>query len=143
MASLVVRPDVVDFLDVMLKHQITIRFSESIIQQGSELVGLPLHEARIPGRTGLVVVSVRDEQGKFIYNPSGNLTLDVGSALIVIADNEQLQHLHKLTGGSLNELNLMRSGLNIHSKRGIFCVSVATQQKMKYSPAQALNGRVD
>ena len=101
LASIVARPDVVDFLDVMLKHQMTIRFSESVIQQGSELVGLPLHEARIPGRTGLVIVSVRDEQGKFIYNPSGNLTLDVGYALIVIADNEQLQRLHKLTGGSV------------------------------------------
>ncbi len=101
LASIVARPDVVDFLDVMLKHQMTIRFSESVIQQGSELVGLPLHEARIPSRTGLVVVSVRDEQGKFIYNPSGNLTLDVGYALIVIADNEQLQRLHELTGGSV------------------------------------------
>ncbi len=101
LASIVMRPDVVDFLDVMLKHQMTTRFSESVIQQGSELVGLPLHEARIPGRTGLVVVSVRDEQGKFIYNPSGNLTLDVDYALIVIADNEQLQRLHKLTGGSV------------------------------------------
>ena len=101
LASVVARPDVVDFLDVMLQHQMTMRFSESVIQQGSELVGLPLHEARIPSRTGLVVVSVRDEQGKFIYNPSGNLTLDVGSALIVIADNEQLQRLHELTGGSV------------------------------------------
>jgi voltage-gated potassium channel len=98
LASLVMRPIVVDFLDIMLKHQVSTRFEESVIQPGSELLGMTLVEARIPDRTGLVVVAVRDSAGNFIYNPSGRLTLNVGSALIVIADSEQLQRLHKLTG---------------------------------------------
>jgi voltage-gated potassium channel len=84
----------------MLKNQVTTRFTESVIQQDSELVGLTLNEAQIPNRTGLVVVAVRTGEQEFVYNPSGSMTLDVEYALIVIADNEQLQRLHKLTGDS-------------------------------------------
>ena len=100
LVSVVIRPDVTDFLDIMLKNQVTTRFAESVIQQDSELVGLTLNEAQIPNRTGLVVVAVRTGEKEFVYNPSGRLTLDVENALIVIADNEQLQRLHKLTGDS-------------------------------------------
>ena len=101
LASIVMRPTVVDFLDVMLKHQEATRFTESVIQSGSALVGLTLSEARIPDQTGLVVVAIRDREGNFIYNPSGNLKLDVGNALIVIADNEQLGQLNRLTADTL------------------------------------------
>ena len=101
LASGIMRPIVVDFLDIMLKHQVITRFAESVIQSGSSLVGLSLGEARIPDQTGLVVVAVHNRQGNFIYNPSGKLKLEVGDALIVIADNEQLQRLNKLTGAAL------------------------------------------
>ena len=101
LAAIVMRPTVVDFLDVMLKHQEATRFAESVIQSGSALVGLTLSETRIPDQTGLVVVAVRDREGNFIYNPSGNLKLDVGNAVIVIADNEQLGQLNRLTADIL------------------------------------------
>ena len=55
LVSTVIRPVVVDFLDDMLKHQVTTRFAESIIQSESPFVGLTLREARIPDETGLVV----------------------------------------------------------------------------------------
>ena len=100
LASRVMRPDVVDFLDIMLKRQETTRFAESVIREESELIGLTLSEARIPDRTGLVTVAVRNLRDRFIYNPAVNLKLELGYALIVIADNEQLQKLHKLTGDS-------------------------------------------
>ncbi|MCZ6679463.1 MAG: NAD-binding protein [Candidatus Poribacteria bacterium] len=101
LAAGVTRPIVVAFLDIMLKSQVTTRFAESVIQSGSDLVGQTLSQAHIPDRTGLVLVAVHDRQGKFIYNPSGRLILNVGDALIVIADNEQLQRLNKLTGDML------------------------------------------
>ena len=101
LASTVTRPIVVNFLDIMLRSQETTRFAESVIQTGTPLVGLILGEARIPDRTNLMVVAVHKRQGDFIYNPSGGLRLAAGDALIVIADNEQLQNLNKLTGDTL------------------------------------------
>ncbi len=101
LASTVTRPIVVNFLDIMLRSQETTRFAESVIQSGAPLVGLTLGEARIPDRTNLMVVAVHKRNGEFIYNPSGGLKLEAGDALIVIADNEQRQNLHKLTGYTL------------------------------------------
>ena len=101
LASTMTRPIVVNFLDIMLGSQETTRFAESVIQSGTSLVGLTLGEARIPDRTNLSVVAVHKRQGDFIYNPSGGLKLEAGDALIVIADNEQLQNLNKLTGHTL------------------------------------------
>ncbi len=101
LASTITRPIVVNFLDIMLRSQVTTRFAESVIQSGTPLVGLTLGEARIPDRTNLVVVAVRKRRGDFIYNPSGGVRLETGDALIVIADNEQLQNLNKLTGDTL------------------------------------------
>lgn len=100
LVSLVTRPEVTDFLDSMLKNQVTTRFTESVIQRDSELVGLTLNEAQIPSRTGLVVVAIRAGEKEFVYNPSGDLTLQAKYALIVIAGNEQLERLHTLTGDS-------------------------------------------
>ena len=101
LASTITRPIVVNFLDIMLRSQETTRFVESVIQSGAPLVGLTLGEARIPDRTNLMVVAVHKRNGEFIYNPSGGLKLEAGDALIVIADNEQRQNLHQLTGDTL------------------------------------------
>ena len=101
LASAVIRPIVVDFLDIMLKSQVATRFAESVIQSESTLVGKTLSEAQILDRTGLIVIAVHNRQGNFMYNPSGQLKLDVDDALITIADNEQLQGLNKLTGDML------------------------------------------
>jgi voltage-gated potassium channel len=101
LVSTVIRPMVVDFLDDMLKHHVTTRFSESIIQSESPFIGLTLSEAGIPDETGLAVVAVRNRAGDYIYNPSGALRLDEGDALIVIADNTQLMNLNKLTRDTL------------------------------------------
>ena len=101
LASTVMRPHVVDFLDIMLKHQVATRFAESVIQAGSDVVGRTLGEVRIPEQMGLVVVAVRAREGHFIYNPPAQLKLNAGDALIIIADNNQLAKLNKLTEQTL------------------------------------------
>ena len=102
LAARVMRPDVVDFLDIMIKDQETTRFTQSVIRKDSQLIGLTLGKAQIPDRTGLVTVAVRSREGRFEYNPAADLKLGQGDALIVIAGNEQLQKLHELTGTSKN-----------------------------------------
>lgn len=98
LASRVMRPDVVDFLDLMIKHQETTRFTESVIRKDSPLIGSTLGEANIQNRTGLVTVAIRIRTGRFEYNPAADLKLAQGDALIVISDNERLKKLHDLTG---------------------------------------------
>lgn len=98
LASMLVRPNVVDFLDIMLRGLETTRFEEAILGENTELVGITLKEAKIPDRTNLVVVAVRCADSKeFIYNPNAELKLNAGDSLVVIGTTPQLEKLRKLT----------------------------------------------
>ncbi|RKU37620.1 potassium channel protein [Candidatus Poribacteria bacterium] len=98
LASGILHPQLVDFLANIMQSQHETRFTESIVQEHSALVGLSLADARIRQQSGLVIIAIRSREGTFIYNPPYNRKLEVGDALLVIADREQLQALHKLTG---------------------------------------------
>ena len=63
------------------------------------LVGKTLAEARLPSRSGVVVIALRDAAtGRFIYNPKADTTVNVDDFLIVISNSKQLAKLHALTG---------------------------------------------
>ncbi|MFQ6040938.1 MAG: potassium channel family protein, partial [Candidatus Poribacteria bacterium] len=98
MASSMLRPNVVNFLDVMLKHQDeTTRFSEVTIGKDSEFIDSTLMDAKIFERTELLVVALRRAgENKFIYNPKPATQLKAGDILIVIGDINQIQKLQKL-----------------------------------------------
>jgi len=98
LASMLLRPNVVEFLDIMLYSLKITRFEEAILGEKSELVGMTLKEAKIPERTDLVVVAVRRSDNKeFIYNPKADQKLSAGDSLVVIATNKQLEHIRKIT----------------------------------------------
>lgn len=96
MASELVRPTVVEFLDQMLhdKHQ-TLRLEEVIVPDGSAFVGKTLRDVPIRSATNLLVVALRVE-GKFIYNPEPSTELEVGSTLVVLGETKNVAHLKKL-----------------------------------------------
>lgn len=63
----------------------------------AQFIRLTLGNAKIQDRTGLATVAVRSLKGRLEYNPTDNLEMEQGDAIIVIADNERLQKLHELT----------------------------------------------
>jgi len=95
MASELIRPAVVSFLDLMLRDSTrTVRVEEVTIPPGSALIGQALDQGRIHEETGLLVIALRfpgDES--FRYNPGSEEVLKEGCALIVIGD---LPRIHKL-----------------------------------------------
>ncbi len=98
LASSILYPHLVEFLENITQNQQDTHFAESIIQQNSTLDGISLKTASIQEHTGLVVVAIRDCDGTFLYNPPGDKKIQPGDALLVIANQKQLQILHKLTG---------------------------------------------
>ena len=98
LASGILQPQLVGFLESMTQNRQGAQFTESIIQKDSPLDGISLKAASIQEQTGLVVVAIRDSDGGFLYNPPGDKKMVAGDALLVIANQKQLQTLHKLTG---------------------------------------------
>ncbi len=96
MASEMIRPNVVSFLDRMLRGTGANRVEEVTIGEGSPWVGHTLREIDIQSTTGLTPVSLkRPEDPEFTYNLSQDEVLTPRSVLVVIGNPEQLSRLRK------------------------------------------------
>jgi voltage-gated potassium channel len=98
MVSEMIRPQVVEFLDLMLRDRDkNLRIEEVVVPAGSWMVGKPIAEAQIRRHTNLLVVAVREpEGGRFAYNPGPETTIAAGMSLIVLGETESV---HKLRAG--------------------------------------------
>jgi voltage-gated potassium channel len=99
MASMLLRPEVVSFLDIATRSDgLELRFEQAAILPNSKLAGLTLMEARIPQETGLIVIAVRkqtDETHQFVFNPVADTRLDPGDEMIVLGQPQQVERLRK------------------------------------------------
>lgn len=90
MASEMIRPHVVSFLDRMIKEGGGHRFEEVVVQEGSDICGRTIAESGIYERTGLMVIAIKTGDGVYEYNPAGSVKIDSGSTLVVISRPDQL-----------------------------------------------------
>ena len=105
MVSEMIRPQVVEFLDLMLRDKDkNLRIEEVMVPKGSPLVGKPIFEAQIRKNTNLLVVAVREppeepsQPGRFVYNPGPETRIVANMALIVLGETESV---HKLRSSIL------------------------------------------
>jgi voltage-gated potassium channel len=100
MAAMMLRPEVVSFLDVVTRGDgLTLRLEEIRILAGSPLAGRTLAEARIPQKTGLIVIAMRHldargREGPWCYNPGPQEEIQVGDVMIVMGNTDQIARLH-------------------------------------------------
>jgi len=97
MASVLLRPSVVSFLDIATRSSdMALRMEQARIKAKSRLVGSTLAEAKIPQATGLIVIALKKEDaapGGFVFNPVADTQLDAGDELIVLGAQEQIDEL--------------------------------------------------
>lgn len=99
MASELVRPNVVDFLDKMLREKDgRLRVEEARVCAGGSATGKTLSEAQIPKHTGCVIVARRHPGGEFEFNPSADTRLDEGDVIVAMGEVSQVRKLKELTG---------------------------------------------
>ena len=96
MASELVRPEVVEFLDQMHRTDHSLRMEEIVIPQTSPLIGKMLREAPIRPRTKALVIARRSGDGKFHYNPGPESIIESGMTLIVLGDSSDVSTLREL-----------------------------------------------
>ena len=100
MASMLLRPEVVSFLDIVTRSEgLQLRFEQAVVQPHSQLAGRTLLDARIPQETGLIVIAVRkqiDQTREFVFNPAADTRLDVGGEMIVLGHPDQVTRLRDL-----------------------------------------------
>ena len=87
MASEMIRPTAVDFLDKMLRTEDNpLRIHELLITTGSVVAGLAIDESGLKDKFDLLVLGVCDEKGLLEFNPSPGTILQAGQTLIVMGE---------------------------------------------------------
>lgn len=86
MASVLINPEVVNFLDVVISEKdIDLSMQEVKIQKNSIIEGLSIKDANIPRE--IKVIGLKKEEEGMIINPPSNAVLNADNILIVLGEN--------------------------------------------------------
>jgi len=98
-ASELLRPQVVRFLDEMLRDKdARLRIEEATVSERGSIAGQTLREANLRESAGVLVLAVRSEDGAVSYVPPSELRVQAGQTLIAIGNPEQIATLRRLVG---------------------------------------------
>ncbi|HTP14000.1 MAG TPA: potassium channel protein [Bacteroidota bacterium] len=95
MASELIRPATVSFLDTMLYGTPSLRVEEITIPPASQYAGIAIARCEALRESGVVLVSIRrqDDKKAFRFNPPPETLLREGDTLIIIGDRAQVEQL--------------------------------------------------
>jgi len=98
MAAAVLRPNVLDFLE-LAQHTdgLEMMIEELIVGRGAKLAGKSLGVCDLRTETGVTVLAVKKVSGETVANPSLNEIIDEGDVLIALGSPSQLDSAQKLT----------------------------------------------
>jgi len=97
MAQLLLRPNVLDFVDAAFgRERMDFEIGEVKVAEGSRLVGKQLGDSEISRQAGVIVLALRNREGKMTFNPPSESVIQADDCLIVIGSDEQLRRLESL-----------------------------------------------
>ena len=96
MAQLVVRPTVVDFLDLTVSGgELGLRLEELRVSEHSALAGKRLMDSGLRKEYDLIVVAIKREEGEMHFNPKPQTLILAGDILVVLGEHEHISALEK------------------------------------------------
>lgn len=98
MASMMLRPNVISFLDIITRAgDVVLDLEDVLIFEGSSLINKKLKEAKIPEKTGLIVLAIRKNGAENLsLNPSSDEILECGDTMIVLGKEDQVKQLKSI-----------------------------------------------
>jgi voltage-gated potassium channel len=99
MAASLLRPDAVNFLELMIRGTGDLLRVEQIeVPASSPAVGRTLMDLAIPNQTGLLVLAIKSAGGEDSFNPKPTEQVHPGDVLIVMGEPQQIPVLKELLG---------------------------------------------
>ena len=96
-AQLFLRPNVLDFIDTAFgTERLDVEIGEVKIPPQSALHGKKLADSVIRQQAGVIVLAVKNAEGRMVFNPSQDSMIHAGDCLIVIGGDDQLKKLETL-----------------------------------------------
>lgn len=98
MATLVVSPNIVEFLDYLsIEGSSSINLEEIEVSQVTNSIdGVKLKDLSFRQKTGCSIIGLKTPEGEYIINPGGDLSLMPNSKLFVLGKPEEINTLNRI-----------------------------------------------
>lgn len=97
MAQSILRPNVVDFIEIATgSEHMDLQMEEITIEPHSAFVGETLISSGFRKGMGVIIVGIKKEQGKMIFNPHPHAKMESGDTLIVLGEPQSIAKLEDL-----------------------------------------------
>ena len=101
LASELIRPSVVSFLDMMLRESGTMRVEEIAVAEDSPWIGKKLKDIDLHGRYELLPLAIRTPGGDTKFNPRSDTVMASGDVLMVMGDVANAWKARDAAGNSI------------------------------------------
>lgn len=96
MAHLLVRPTVIDFIDLTVHAgELGLRLEEMRVSEKAKFVNKTLLDSGIRMHHDLIVVAIKREKGEMMFNPSPKSEIFAGDTLIVLGEHNNIKALEQ------------------------------------------------
>jgi voltage-gated potassium channel len=101
MAQAVLRPSVMDFIEIATAHHnLELQIEEIRINPGSNLVNQTLMSSDIRKQLGIIIVAIKKRNhDRMLFNPSSEALMEEGDVLITLGEPNSIQRLEKRAAG--------------------------------------------
>ena len=97
MAQMVLRPTVINFLDMAIHgDDLNLQMEEVFIPESSSIVGKNLIESELRPRFNLIIIAIKKQDGTMIYNPQAGEILEGRDTLIVVGRKVDLKKFKEI-----------------------------------------------
>lgn len=101
MAQAILRPSVVDFLELATTSEhLELQIEEIAISEKSSLAGKTLIESGIRQSMGIIIVGIKQLDGHMIFNPPPSQIISAGFVLITLGQRPAINQLEKIAVGT-------------------------------------------
>jgi voltage-gated potassium channel len=102
MAYTILRPTVIDFLELAVHNQhLDLQMEELVVGEKAEIINTTLLESAIRRDYNLIIVAIKKKTGEMVFNPVSQTKIHPGDTLVALGDRENLNKLEKKLGAEI------------------------------------------
>lgn len=117
MAQSILRPNVVDFIEIATGHEhLELQMEEINIPTHSAFVGETLVSSGFRKEIGVIIVGIKKSHGKMVFNPHSHTKIDEHDTLIVLGDPTSIHKLEDLVARPASDEIIKQHRKNYHEK---------------------------